>query len=163
MLRRVAPVLTACAAIGLLVWPTFASAADRVRITGLSDVSFGTITSFASDAIRSQSVCVYAKSSLDNYRVTAIGSGSGGGFSLASGSDTLPYEVQWSDQPGNATGSLLTPNIPLTSQHSNARLDDCRIGAPTTASLIVVVRSASVSAAIAGAYTGTVTLVIGPE
>lgn len=138
-------------------------AADKVRITGLSDVSFGAITNFAADSLRSQSLCVYAKSAVDNYRVTASGTGSGGAFALSSGSDELLYEVQWSDTSGQTGGVQLSANVPLTGQHSTATRDDCSKGPATTASLIVIVRSAAVTSALAGSYTGSLTIVIAPE
>lgn len=141
--------------------PAFAE--DKVRISGLSDVSFGTITNFAADSQRSQSICVYAKSAVNNYRVTASGTGSGGTFALSSGSDALPYDVQWSDTSGQTSGAQLSANVPLTGQTSTATRDDCSKGPATTASLIVIVRSAAITSALAGSYTGSLTIVIAPE
>lgn len=157
------PYRSIAAITAMLILQSPAHAADRVQISGLSDISFGTLTSFSVDTIRSQSICVYAKSSLDNYRVTATGSGAGGAFLLASGADTLPYEVQWSALSGQATGTTLTAGVPLGAQHSTATRPICDKGPPTTASLIVVLRSAAVSSAISGTYTGTLTLLIQPE
>ena len=137
-----------------------------VRITGLSDVPFGTISNFASDSIRSQSVCIYAKGSGDGYRVTAIGSGSGGAFGLSSGGNTLPYEVQWSDTTGQTSGSLLLANQPLAGFHTGegpGAKEDCSKGPPTTASLIIILRSAALGAAISGTYAGTLTLLVAPD
>jgi hypothetical protein len=143
-----------------------ASAASSIRISGLSDVAFGTITNFAADSVQSQSLCLYSKSPPNNnYRVTASGSGSGGAFVLASGSSALPYELQWSDTAGQSAGSQLLANQPLTAQHSTASssVDDCSKGPATTASLIVILRSSAVAAASSGTYTGTLTLLVAPE
>ena len=153
----------AFAACILLLPAAPAFAEDKVRITGLSDVSFGTITSFVTDSVRTQSICVYAKSAMDNYRVTATGSGSGGEFHLISGANTLPYEVQWSDAAGQTSGTQLSANMALTGQHSTAQKDDCSKGPATTASLIIILRSAAVATAIAGSYSGSLSLVIAPE
>lgn len=141
-----------------------ASSADKVRISALSDLSFGVITNFAADSVRSESLCLYAKSPpLDQYRITASGSGPGGAFELSSGIDRLPYEVQWNDVAGQAGGAPLAANQPLTGQQNTASVDDCSKGAATTASLVVVLRSAAVSSASSGTYTGTLTLVVAPE
>jgi hypothetical protein len=141
-----------------------ASAADRARISALSDVSFGVITNFASDYARSQSLCLFAKSPpLDQYRITASGSGPGGSFELNSGSDQLPYEVQWNAAAGQSGGVDLVANQPLTGQQSTASVDDCSKGAAATASLVVVLRSGALSAASSGTYTGTLTLLVAPE
>lgn len=75
----------------------------------------------------------------------------------------LPYEVQWSDAAGQTSGALLTANVPLTGLTSTASHDDCRTGPATTASLIVVLRAAAVSASISGSYDGTLTLLVAPE
>lgn len=140
-----------------------AAAADKVQISGLQDITFGTLTDFAVDTVRSQSICVYAKSSLDNYSITATGSGLGGGFFLSSASDSLPYEVQWSAASGQNSGTALAAGVPLGGQHSTATREVCDKGPPTTASLIVVLRSAAVSSAISGTYTGTLTLLVQPQ
>lgn len=150
----------------MMLTSTLADAADEVRITALSDVAFGTITSLTSDLVRSETVCVYAKSPPgNNYRITGSGSGAGGTFLLSSGSSTLAYEVQWSDTPGQTSGTQLTANQPLSAQHSTSgsgHPDDCS-GDPLTASLVVILRSTSLGAATAGIYTGTLTLLVAPE
>lgn len=143
---------------------TSAIAADRARISALSDVSFGVITNFAADSVRNESLCLYSKSPpSDRYRITASGSGSGGAFELNSGSDTLPYEVEWSDAAGQATGTSLLPNQPLTAQQNTAGIDDCSKGPATTASLVIVLRSAAITSATSGNYTGTLSLLVAPE
>lgn len=141
-----------------------AGAADRVRITGLSDVSFGTLSSLTIDSVQSQSICVYAKSPpANNYSVTASGSGTGGAFLLSSASGTLPFEVQWSDTPGQTSGSQLIANQPLGGQQNTASVDDCSSGPSSTASLIIILRSAALGAAFSGSYTGTLNLLIAPQ
>jgi len=166
-LRRLIRVSCVSAACGVAFAATDAQAADTVRISALSDVSFGTIANFSTDYLRSQSICVHSKTPPGNYyRVTAVGSGAGGAFILNYGSSTLPYEVQWSAAPSQSVGTQLVANQPLTGQQTTSGsgdADDCSRGPATTASLIVVVRSASVAAATSGTYSGTLSLVIGPE
>ena len=143
-----------------------AAAASRVRISGLSDVSFGSISSLTVDSIQSQSVCLYSKSPpANNYSVTASGSGPGGAFLLSSASGTLPFEVQWSDTPGQTSGSQLLANQALSGQHSTASgpVNDCSTGPSSTASLIVILRSAALGAALSGTYTGTLNLLVSPQ
>jgi hypothetical protein len=134
-----------------------------VRITKLSDVSFGTLNNLEADAVLSQNVCVYANSANNGYHVSASGSGAGGAFTLAAASGRLDYEVQWSQISGQSTGVQLFPNAALTGQTTSAKQQTCNSGAPTTASLIIALRAAALSNASAGSYTGTLTLVIGPE
>jgi spore coat protein U-like protein len=139
------------------------AASNKVRITNLSDLSFGTVANLAQDAIRSESVCLYADTATNGYHVTATGTGPGGAFQLSSGARTLAYDVQWSSTAGQNSGAQLTPNVPLTGQISSAAQQVCSSGPLTTASLIIVLRSAALSSATAGSYNGTLTLVIGPE
>jgi hypothetical protein len=160
MLRRLA---LSCALLAIASRAA-ADANNQVHISALSDVAFGTITNFSADAVSSQSLCVYAKARpLDNYEITASGSGAGGAFVLTSGSRTLPYEVQWSNSANQTSGTQLLANQALTGQHNNAAVDDCSTGPATTASLIVIVRSSALSAASSGTYTGTLTLLVAPE
>ena len=156
---------TICALIGtgtLLVQPATA-ASNKVRVTSLTDVAFGTIANLNTDAIQSQSVCVYADTSTNGYNVTATGTGAGGAFQLFSGAASISYDVLWSSSAGQTSGAQLTPNVPLTGQVSGATHQSCSNGPATSASLVVVLRSTALSSAQAGTYSGTLTLVIGPE
>jgi spore coat protein U-like protein len=141
-----------------------AAPAGTARISALSDVSFGTVPSFASDLLQSQSICLYSKSPpRDTYRITASGSGAGGAFLLTSGAGTLPYEVQWSDAAGQISGSAVLPNQPLAGQQGQGSADDCSKGAASTASLIIIIRSTALASATSGTYSGTLTLLVAPE
>ena len=139
------------------------AASNKVRITNLSDVSFGTIGNLNVDAVQSQSVCVYADTNSSGYNVTGIGAGPGGAFQLSSGAASMSFDVLWSSSPGQNSGTQLTPNVPLTGQVSTGTHQSCSNGPATTASLVVVLRSIALSSAAAGTYNGTLTLVIGPE
>ncbi|HET6535478.1 MAG TPA: hypothetical protein VFG41_04780, partial [Sphingomicrobium sp.] len=94
---------------------------DKARISGLSDFAFGPISNFATDSVRSQSICLYSKSPpSDTYRIIATGSGAGGAFELSSGTDLLAYEVEWSDAAGRSAGAQLLANQPLIGQTTAA-------------------------------------------
>ena len=140
-----------------------AAANNRVRITNLSDVAFGTIANLGVDAIQKQNVCVYADTNTNGYNVTGIGTGPGGAFQLSSGANSMSFDVLWSSSAGQSTGAQLTPNVPLTGQVSGAAQQTCNSGPANTASLVLVLRSIALSSAVAGSYNGTLTLVIGPE
>jgi len=142
----------------------FAASNNEVRISGLSDLAFGSITNLNADNVLSESLCLYAKAKpTDLYRITATGSGAGGSFSLNSGSATLAYDVQWSASPNQASGIQLAANQPLTAQPNGASDSGCTSGSPTTASLIVILRSSALAAATSGTYSGTLTLLVAPE
>lgn len=161
---RLAAAAQFCLCLALLLPGVPAAAvSNKVRITGLTDVAFGTIANLSLDAIQSQSVCLFAETNTNGYNITATGSGSAGSFQLASGLNSLDYEVQWSSSAGQNSGTQLTANTPLTGQISAATQQTCNNGPATTASLIVVLRSAALSSAAAGSYSGTLTLVVGPE
>jgi hypothetical protein len=154
-------IVSLCPAIGS---PVFAAANNQVRISGLTDLAFGSIANVNVDNVRSESLCVYAKAKpADQYMITASGSGTGGAFALSSGSATLAYDVQWSASPNQNSGTQLSPNQPLTGQQNSAGNDDCSSGPATTASLIVILRSSALAAASSGTYTGTLTLLVAPE
>jgi hypothetical protein len=57
----------------------------------------------------------------------------------------------------------LSPNVPLTGQTSAASHQVCSNGPATSASLIVLLRSAGLSSVTAGTYSGTLTLLVGAE
>jgi hypothetical protein len=138
------------------------AASDRARLTGLSDVSFGTINAFT-DQVISQSICAYSSSRTDQYAVTAMGDATGGSFSLASGSSQLPYEVLWTDTPNQVVGTALVPNSAVGGFTSTGNQQTCNSGPSTTASLIIIIRSTALNAARAGDYTGSLTITISPQ
>jgi hypothetical protein len=138
-------------------------ASAKVRITGLSDVSFGTISNLTVDAVQSQSVCAYSNGSGNLYSVRADGSGAGGAFTLTSGSTTMAYGVRWNSQAGQSNGTALTAGATLGGQTTNAQNMTCSNGPPTTASLIVTLPAPSLSSATAGTYSGTLTIILAEE
>jgi hypothetical protein len=139
------------------------AASNKVRVTNLNDVAFGSLANLSFDAVRSQSVCLYSDTNTSGYTIAATGTGPAGTFELASGSAALPYEVRWSSTSGQTTGVQLTPNVPLTGQTSAAIHQTCNTGPATSASLVLVLRSSALSSASAGTYSGTLTLIVGPE
>lgn len=151
------------ATAGMLACPPAAVAAPQAQISGLTDLAFGTITNFASDSVRSESICVFSNTKNNGYSVTASGTGTGGAFTLASGSFQLAYDVQWNDVSGQTSGTQLSPNVALTGLTSSATQATCNKGPASSASLIVILRSASILGARAGTYNGTLTLLITPQ
>ncbi|WP_294120403.1 hypothetical protein [Sphingomonas sp.] len=139
------------------------AAAQKARITNLSDVNFGLIANLQTDARRSQNVCVFSQSTGSLYSITATGSGSGSSFALTDGTNSLAYEVEWSDQSGQTSGTSLVPAVAATGRVSAATQQTCSNGPATSASLIVILRSSSLTQARAGNYSGSLTLVVAAE
>jgi len=158
-----AGLVSACLTATLLASAPAVAASNKVRITKLTDVAFGTVANLSVDAVQSQSVCLYADTNTNGYNVTGIGTGAGGTFKLASGAASMSFDVLWNSSPGQSSGTQLTPNVPLTGQVSGAAQQTCGSGPATSASLVVVLRSIALSSAQAGTYNGALTLVIGPE
>lgn len=141
-----------------------ASVPGRVRISGLTDVTFANAdpSSAARDA---QSVCVWSNTSTRGYSITASGSGATNAFTLASGTlPVVPYTVEWAPTSGQTSGTALTAGTPLTGQTSAAINSDCSAGPSASASLVVSIGSPTLQTMTAGAtYNGTLTLVVAPE
>ncbi|MBV1916578.1 MAG: hypothetical protein KUG65_00725 [Sphingomonadaceae bacterium] len=148
-------------AIAVLI--PFSANAQNVRISGLSDVNFGTILNFSVDYTDSQNVCIYSSGISGTYHVTATGSGAGGAFTLASGSNTLAYEVQWADTANQPSGTSLASGVALYGQSASAFFSGCFFGIFPTASLVTVLRASETSAATTGSYAGTLTLLVAPN
>lgn len=139
-----------------------ATVPGRVQISGLTDVAFGTVdpTSPASSA---ENVCVWSNTSGKGYSVTASGNGTGNAFTLSDGTNSLPYSVEWAGSSGQTSGTALTSGSALAGLSSTATNPTCSAGPAATASLIVKMTAANLQAAVASAYTGTLTLVVAPQ
>ena len=137
-----------------------AQAADKARITGLSDVAFGTVN-VGADQTASQNVCAYSDSNTNRYSVTATGGS--GAFELTSGADALPYEVLWAGSPNQTGGTSLVAGSARGGFTSSATHQFCNNGPSTSASLTIVLRAATLGSAQAGSYSGTLLITIAPE
>lgn len=154
--------LSVALALAAVTQPT-AAEAQKVRITGLSDVNFGLISNLQADARRSQNVCLFSQSSGGRYSITATGSGTGSAFTLSNGSSSLAYEVEWNDQSGQTTGTSLIPTAAAAGRSSAATQQTCNSGPATSASLTIVLRSSALVEAREGNYSGTLTLLVAAE
>ncbi len=141
-----------------------ASVPGRVRISGLSDVTFSNVDPSAA-AVDAQSVCVWSNTSTRGYSVTATGSGTANAFTLTDGaSPEVPYTVEWAGTSGQTSGTSLTAGSALTGQTSTAINSDCTAGPAASASLVVSIGSPTLQSMTAGVtYAGTLTLVVAPE
>ena len=153
--------------LGMAAALSLASAAParaQALISGLEDVSFGTIPAMVEQS-NSQNVVVCSYSGWFSrlpYSVLATGSGSGSAFRLSSGAATLAYDVQWADSPGQTGGTLLQPGVPASGFGNAATGLGC-LFQQNTASLTVTIRAADLAAAQAGSYTGALQITIVPE
>jgi len=82
---------------------------------------------------------------------------------LNNGSNSLAYEVEWSDQSGQTAGTSLAPNVTATGRVSSATQQTCNSGPAASASLIILLRSSSLSQAREGIYGGSLTLLVAAE
>ena len=140
-----------------------ATVANRVQISGLSDVSF-TNQDPGTPAQNAQNLCVWSNTSTKGYNVTATGSGAASAFTLANGASTVPYSVEWAGTSGQSSGTALVTGSALTGLTSTATNATCSSGPGSSASLIVKISTASLQGMQAAAsYTGTLTLVVAPE
>lgn len=141
-----------------------ASVPGRVRISGLSDVTFSNVDPSTNASI-AQNVCVWSNTSTRGYNITATGSGTAGAFTLVSGAlPVVPYTVEWAQSSGQTSGTGLVAATPLTAQTSTAITSDCSAGPTASASLVVSIASTSLQAMTAGVtYNGTLTLLVAPE
>lgn len=139
------------------------SVPGRVQISGVTDVAF-TNQDPSVAASNAQNVCVWSNTSTRGYNLTATGSGTGGAFTLANASLTVPYSVEWAASSGAASGTGLTSGTALTGLTSTATNATCSAGPASTASLIVKIAASDLQSVQAStSYTGTLTLVVAPE
>ena len=163
MARRDLFSVTSILAAGLLAACPQTALAQKARVSDLSDVNFGTVTNLSSDVRAAQNVCAFTQSATGNYLITATGAGAGGAYAIVSGSAQLAYEVEWASSPNQTTGIALAAGVALTGLNSSATQQVCNAGPPSSASLIVIIRASQLGAALAGSYSGALTLMIAPE
>lgn len=139
-----------------------ASVPNRARITGLADVAF-TNQDPNTAAISSQNICVWSNTATKGYTIKASGSGAASAFTLANGSLTVPYTVEWAASTGQTAGTALVAGTASASLVSTATQQTCATGPTASASLIVQIATTDLGAMQAAtSYTGTLTLLVTP-
>ncbi len=143
-----------------------ACAAVAMRITNISDFNLGTWSLGLPAPSAHIDICIYSLDVIPpgGYAITATGAG---GFTLTSGANTLAYMLHWDDAGignlGGALGSELSSGVKLTGQlHGNVLSSTCALTGPN-ARLTLKITQAAMTAALAGTYTGTVTLLLTPN
>lgn len=140
-----------------------ATVANRAQITGLSDITFSNVDP-GTTATSSQSNCVWSNTATKGYSITATGSGTSGAFTLANGSLTVPYSVQWNASAGQSSGTALTAGTASGGLTTTAANPTCSTSPSTTSSLIVSITPANLQGMVAAtSYTGTLTLLVTPQ
>ncbi|MGH6921168.1 MAG: hypothetical protein ACREJ0_26120 [Geminicoccaceae bacterium] len=135
--------------------------AAQVLITGLSDLRLGTWNG-VSDLQVEDAHCVYGGQA-GRYSIEATGNGPGNSFALQNGPFSLPYEVTYNDGSG---WSQLDSGRPLAGQRGAPNLIQwlrCVLGSRDPERVRVRVLAQDLSAAIAGGYSGTLTLLVAPQ
>jgi hypothetical protein len=135
--------------------------AAQVLITGLSDLNLGTWNG-VSDLQDEDQHCVYGGQA-GRYSIEATGDGPGNSFALRNGPFSLPYEVTYNDGTG---WSEMASGQPLSGQRGAPNLVQwlrCVLGRRDPESVRVRVLAQDLGAAIAGGYSGTLTLLVAPE
>lgn len=138
---------------------------QQVQITSMVDVG-GTIdaTQLASGASYGGNVCVYSNvGTTREYTVTATGDGTAGAFTVQDGgTSTLAYSVLFNDSIGGG-GSSLTSGTASDPFAAGAGTTTTNCGGSANASYTVSFSSTDLQAALAGEYTGVLTLLVSPS
>lgn len=147
-----------------LLAPMQAQALSLMQITGLSDMALPSWSIGDAAPEATMDVCVYAVLPIAGQY--AIRASSPDGFVLKNGMQQIPYTLYWNDggagNLGGALGAQLTNNVTLTGrQNANVLSALCLLGVTgPTARLTMRISSAAMTAALAGNYSGTLTLMI---
>ncbi len=170
--------LAGSAIVAVVLLPATASAQNNTMcVSRLNDLS-ATVSSFGSDLELADASILIEKrrnqpgNGNGNYEITASGS-AGGGFNLVGpGGALLPYSVYWASSAGVTSSGAATQLTHSSAQVFNggalqlsqgSTLNSCGdSGGADNASVVLRFSSAALSAAASGAYSGTLTLLIGP-
>lgn len=131
---------------------------DKAQITGIADITESDYASGGLDI--SDDVCIYTNTATHHYLVTATGDGASNAFTIADGSNTIPYTVRWKATAGAGAAIALT-TATISGQITGATntypcvTDNAAFRIAATHNNIMSVPS--------GTYTGTLTILITPD
>lgn len=138
------------------------------RISNLVDLTVPSWSTGSGDITLTSDVCVYSTRPAGGYTIRATGSGANGAFSLANGSNILPYNIVWNS---GGVGALANSGTALVANATSAPLQkaatdsaSCQGKVPgPTARLIVRMMNTDLDAIVDGTYSGTLTLLVTPS
>ena len=133
------------------------SKVDRVRISGISDISLSSWSAGGPTPSGATGLCIFSSSG--RYQVAASSAhSSGSDFRLTNGSDFVVYSVHWDS--GSKT-TPMTSGTPFSQRTSDA--DDLSCAGRLPAAVVVRAVEAQMGSAPAGRYTDTLTVLVAPE
>jgi len=140
----------------------------RARISDLNDLTLTSWVNGDGDVVLKDDVCVYSSKAQGGYTIKASGSGADSGFTLANGTDVLPYSVTWN---AGGVGNLADSGTQLVANVTSAKMtgasrdsSSCNGANPgPTARVIVSMLETDMDAAVDGTYDGTLTLLVTPN
>ncbi len=154
--------------IGAVFLTNQAFALNLLQITNVSNFTLGT-WGISDPAISSyKDMCIYSAGDLIAQGKYSITVSSPNGFKLANGINTLNYSLFWEDAGpgvlGSTSGVELFNGVALNNQNNASILSPlCSLGITgPTARLTIKITKANLIAAVAGNYSGTITLLIAP-
>ncbi len=132
---------------------------QNIIINQLDDVAFGTWSGIG-NLVQIMNFCVGRQGGAHRFRLTAVGPGAGGAFSLTNGISQLPFALEIRDNSG--TWFPLTANVaqPLL---TGANHNQCISLSVEGLSLRVTLQQANLGAATGGFYSGIVRLTVAPD
>ncbi len=133
--------------------------ATKIRITGIDDINLGG-WSGSGGLAGSDLLCVTVRPA-GPYRISAYGSGSGGGLNLSSGGFTMEYQLFFNDRPREQGRRRMDQLSPLINLQAAPSFRNCNRG--PNAYIGIEITSQVLESAAPGIYQGTLVLVVGPE
>lgn len=131
-----------------------------IKISNLKDIQLGAYAGGPNPLSASSDFCVYRNGS-DKYNITMSGNGTANAFTLSQGPDVLPYSVEFVN--GSTTLPVTSGTLIGNQAGANTTSESCSNGSANNASVTVKVENADLSAAPAGSYAGTLTVIVAPE
>jgi hypothetical protein len=136
---------------------------DLVQVTNLDDLSLGIFNGGGADLSATDTFCIY-RNGVGTFDITMSGSGAASAFTLIDGTNTVPYSVDFTNIPAAATTAMTTGALLGGQQNANTSSTTCSgVGDSDNVSVTVTVTSGNLASAPAGAYGGTLTMVVSPE
>jgi hypothetical protein len=129
------------------------------KITGLADIALGAFGT--TDMTGNSDACIYTNTAGGAYHVKVTDDSGTGGFALkTAGGSTVPYTVKWNSAAGTTGNAAVTYNTDLAGTNANTTSQTCAGG--KNANVAVNVLATDLTAAAAGNYSTTLSVLIEP-
>lgn len=139
----------------------------EVRVFRLDPINLGVFDFNTAQTQGNDTFCVYDNGAAFpgmTYAISFNGTSTPGSFNLASGGNTIPYQVEYDDSQSGSNFRIAAPGVPLTGNiNGSTGSGGCGSVGGNNGNVRITVTNAAAGGSPSGIYTDTLSILVEPD